>query len=87
VSDTPEIAHKRAAYAAGIHPMVATDTAFYLGMTLAEIGEEWNVEPIAMLNVLAETYTKYGPDTAELQRKAGEPFSAYVSRLLPSESQ
>jgi hypothetical protein len=42
----------RQAYSQGVRRLTATDAAVYLDLTLREIGEEWNVDPIQLLKAL-----------------------------------
>lgn len=80
-----EIEDKRAAYAAGVSPMVATDAALYLGLTLREIAEEWNIKPIRLLLALDLLYHFERQEpvaNGDLCRRDGEGFSEYMQRLL-----
>jgi hypothetical protein len=73
----------RAAYAAGIPPVIATDVSEYLDMTLREIGEEWIMDPIKLLAALAAAdEVENGKHYRKLGRREGETFTDYMNRAL-----
>ena len=69
------------AYSLGIHPIVATDVDMYMSMTLQEIAEEWDVDPVEMLAVLSRCFAR-SEDAGPLIRKDGEAFGDYMRRVL-----
>lgn len=81
MSEASEIEMVRKAYSLGIDPIHATDAAIYADLTLAEIGEEWQVCPMELLAALSKAFPS-NINGKLPSRHDGESLAQYMRRTL-----